>query len=145
VLDEQTSLTSAAWLSLQVSFKQDSRKVLLVLTLKTKFKLHTVWQFDLLLCQADPSFHVGCLHMWRDTSISVISNAQLHRCIGSQQQQSWLMHWEFPTVTVPQCCLLSLTIACVSSAERLIQILTAALLSASKAKHVHTCVLGWFE
>ncbi len=53
MLDEQTSLTSAAWLSLQVSFKQDSRKVLLVLTLKTKFKLHTVWQSDLLMCQAD--------------------------------------------------------------------------------------------
>ncbi len=50
MLDEQTSLTSATWLSLQGSFKQDSRKVLLVLTLKTKFKLRTVWQFDLLIC-----------------------------------------------------------------------------------------------
>jgi len=149
MLDEQTVFTLAAWLSLQDSFKLDNRKVLMVLTMKTKCEPHTLCgnltysyakQIECL-----PSFRVGCLHRWRDTSISVISNAQLHRCIGSQQQQSWLMHWEFPTVTVPQCCLLSLTIACASSAERLIQILSAALLSASKAKHVHTCVLEWFE
>ncbi len=158
MLDEQTVFTLAAWLSLQDSFKLDNRKVLMVLTMKTKCEPHTLCgnltysyakQIECL-----PSFRVGCLHRWRDTSISVISNAQLHRCVGTQQQQLWLMHWKCPTLTVPQCCLLSLTttwvrlpltIACASSAERLIQILSAALLSASKAKHVHTCVLEWFE
>ncbi len=65
MLDEQT-LTSAAWLPLQVRFQKDSMKVVMLLTMKTMCDIHTVcnnltYSYAMRI-ECVLSFHVGCLH-----------------------------------------------------------------------------------
>ena len=81
MLDEQTMLTSVEWLPLRVCFQKDSMKVVMLLTMKTKFELHTLcgnltYSYAMRI-ESLPSFHVVCLRRWSDAQMYRYSAAAI--------------------------------------------------------------------